>query len=114
MKNSVKGALFSGLIFPGLGQIVLKRYRRGAIIVTTVLVAIAVFVMKAVAISLMIVEEMRSESGTVDMSDISAAATQAAASSAYTALNILLLFVILCWISGTIDAYRIGRKMDLG
>jgi uncharacterized membrane protein len=114
VKNSLKGALFSGLIFPGLGQIVLKRYRRGAIIVTAVLVAMAVFVVKAVAISLMIVEEIQSESGTVDMSDISAAATQAAASSTYTALNLLLVFVILCWVSGTIDAYRIGRKMDLG
>lgn len=81
---------------------------------TTVLVAMAVFVVKAVAISLMIVEEIQSKSGAVDMSDISAAATQAAAGSNYSVLNLLLLLVILCWIFGTIDAYRIGRTMDLG
>ena len=37
MKNSMKGALLSGLVFPGLGQIALKRYRRGFALMLTVM-----------------------------------------------------------------------------
>ena len=29
MNNSIKGAIFSGLVFPGLGQVILKYYKRG-------------------------------------------------------------------------------------
>ncbi len=46
MKNSLKGAFLSGLIFPGLGQIILKHYKRGTVIMLTVLVGMSVFIVK--------------------------------------------------------------------
>ena len=39
MKNSLKGALLSGLVFPGLGQVVLKHYKRGFALMLTVSVS---------------------------------------------------------------------------
>ncbi len=113
MKNSLKGAFLSGLIFPGLGQIVLKHYKRGAVIMLTVLVSMSVFVVKVVQHALDILEKIESQGGAISMSTISNAATQASTTSGNLTLNIVLLLVILCWIIGVVDAYRIGKIKDI-
>ena len=113
MNNSLKAAVLSGLIFPGLGQIVLKRYKRGAVIMLTVLVSLSVVVAKAVQHALAILEKIESEGGAISMSTISNAATQASATSGSLTFNLVLLLVTLCWIIGVVDAYRIGKKKDI-
>ena len=113
MNNSLKGAFLSGLIFPGLGQIVLKHYKRGAVIMLTVLVSASVVVVKAVQHALAILEKIESDGGAISMSTISNAATQASTTSGSLTFNLLLLLVILCWIIGVVDAYRIGKKKDI-
>jgi len=113
MKKASKGALFSGLVFPGLGQIVLKHYLRGAVIVVTVFASLTLFIMKAVENALTIVEQMELEGGSISMDDITEAANQASTASADLTLNLALLVILLCWVAGTIDAWWLGRKMDL-
>ena len=61
MNNSLKGALLSGLIFPGLGQVALKHYKRGAVIILTVIVSMATVVVKAVQHALTILEKIELE-----------------------------------------------------
>lgn len=113
MNNSLKGALLSGLIMPGLGQVVLKRYKRGVVIMLTVLVSLTVIIVKAVQQALVILENIELEGGAIDMSTISNAATQASTGSGSLVFNLLLLLIIVSWIIGTVDAYRIGRKIDI-
>ena len=113
MNNSLKGALLSGLIFPGLGQIVLKHYKRGAVIMLTVLVSLSVVVVKAVQHALAILDKIASEGGTISMSTISNAATQASNTSGSLTFNLVLLLAILCWIIAIVDAYRIGNRKDI-
>ena len=113
MKKATKGALFSGLVFPGLGQIVLKHYLRGAIIVVTVLGSLTLFIMKAVENALTIVEQMDLEGGSISMDDITEAANRASAASVDPTLNLALMVILFCWIAGTIDAWWVGRKIDL-
>ncbi len=113
MKNSLKGAFLSGVIFPGLGQIVLKHYKRGAVIMLTVLAGLSVVVAKAVQHALTILEKIESEGGAISMSAISNAATQASTTSGSLIFNLILLLLILCWIIGVVDAYRIGKKKDI-
>ncbi len=113
MNNSLKAAFLSGLIFPGLGQIVLKHYKRGAVIMLTVLVSLSVVVAKAVQHALAILEKIESEGGAISMSTISNAATQASATSGNLTFNLVLLLVAVCWIIGVVDAYRIGKKKDI-
>ncbi len=113
MNNSLKGAFLSGLIFPGLGQVVLKHYKRGAVIMLTVLVSLSVVVVKAVQHALAILEKIESEGGAISLSTISNAAVQASTTSGSLTFNLLLLLVILCWIIGVVDAYRIGKKKDI-
>ena len=113
MNNALKGAFLSGVIFPGLGQVVLKHYKRGAIIMLTVVVGMSVVVVKAVQHALAILETIESGGGAISMSTISNAATQASNTSGGVTFNLVLLLVILCWIFGVVDAYRIGKEKDI-
>lgn len=113
MSNSLKGALLSGLVFPGLGQVVLKRYKRGVVIMLAVLAGMTVIVVKAVQNALAILEKLEQEGGALDMTAITNAATQASTGSGSLVINLLLLLIIVSWIIGVVDAYRIGRKIDL-
>ena len=113
MNNSLKGAFLSGLVFPGLGQIVLKQYKRGAVIMLTVLVSLSVIVIEAVQKAFTIIEKIESKGGTIDMNTISNAATQASSTSDSLIFYFALLLIIFCWIIGVVDAFRIGKKKDI-
>jgi len=113
MKNSIKGAFLSGVVFPGLGQVILRHYIRGAVIILTVLVSLFVVIVIAVQNALAILEKIGAEGGTISMSTISNAATQASTASESLIFKFLLLLIIFCWIIGTVDAYRIGKKKDI-
>jgi hypothetical protein len=113
MKNSVKGALLSGLVFPGLGQIVLKRYARGIVLMTAVMIALYVMIVTAVQQAYAILGSIESEGGVPDSEAIGQAAAQAAAASDSPVVAAMSLLLIVCWVVGIIDAYRIGRQKDL-
>ena len=113
MNNALKGALWSGLIFPGLGHIVLKHYKRGAVIILAVLVSMAAVVAKAVQHARAILDKIELEGGAMNMSTISHAATEASTNYGSLTLNLLLLLPIVFWIIGVVDAYRIGKKKDI-
>ncbi len=112
MNNAIKGALWSGLIFPGLGQIVLKHYKRGTVIMLTVLVSLAVVVVKSVQHAIAILEKIELEGGVISITTISNAASKASTTSGNLTLNFALLLIIFCWVIGIVDAYIIGKKKD--
>jgi len=112
MRSSLKGALLSGLVFPGLGQMVLRHFRRGVVLASIVFAGLAVIVVKAVQKSLVVLEKIKAEGGTIDTGTISQTAAQATTASEGLMMNALLLLLVVCWIFGIVDAYRIGKKMD--
>ncbi|MFC1858781.1 hypothetical protein ACFL9U_12270 [Thermodesulfobacteriota bacterium] len=113
MNNAIKGALLSGLLFPGLGQVILKHYKRGVVLMLSVLTALTVVVVVVVQQALTILEKIELEEGGLEMSAISDAVAQASNTSYSRILNFVSLLIIFCWIFGIVDAYRIGRKRDL-
>jgi TM2 domain-containing membrane protein YozV/cbb3-type cytochrome oxidase subunit 3 len=112
MNNSLKGALLSGLVFPGLGQVILKHYQRGIALMVTVLVSLLVIIVKAVQQAFIILEKIELEGGPIDMSTISDAAIQSSTTSDNFIFNVVAILIIICWIVGVVDAYRIGNKKD--
>ena len=103
----------SGLIFPGLGQVALKYYKRGAVIILAVTVILTAVTVKAAKLALAILEKIELEGGIISMSTILNATTRASANSGDFTFNLLFLLISACWIIGTIDAYIIGRKKDI-
>ena len=58
MNNALKGALFSGLVFPGLGQIMLKHYKRGAVLTLAITAALLAILIKTVQQAVTILEKI--------------------------------------------------------
>ena len=113
MPNAFKAALLSGLVFPGLGQLVLKHHKRGIALMLVVLSCLVAIVVKGVQQSLAILEKIASEGGVIDMKTVSSAASQASTTSSSLIFNLGLLLIIICWMIGVVDAYRIGKKKDI-
>ncbi|MFV1956481.1 MAG: hypothetical protein ACC669_01670 [bacterium] len=113
MKYSLKGALWSGVVFPGLGQIILKRYKRGIVLILTVSASLTVIAIKAAQYAFTVLEMIELEGGVIDLKTITDAAAQASSTSDSLVFNLGFLLIGVCWIFGTVDAYRIGKKMDL-
>ena len=113
MNYSLKGAFLSGLVFPGLGQVVLKHYKRGIAMMLVVLAGLSIVVSEATEQALTILEKVESQGGPIDMKTISNAATQASTTSDSIFFNGALFLIIICWISAVVDAYKIGKKKDL-
>jgi hypothetical protein len=113
MSNALKGALYSGLIFPGLGQVILKHYKRGIVLVFTVFAIMIVIVLKAVQHASAVLEKVEVEGVVIDIQTITDAATQASSTSDNLIYNLGFLLIVVCWIFGIVDAYRIGKKKDL-
>jgi hypothetical protein len=112
MNNSLKGALLSGLVFPGLGQVLLRHYRRGIAFILTVSIILLIIVVKAVQQAFTILEKIEAEGGALSMNTIMNAVTQASTPSDSLTLKLLLFLLIFIWIIGVVDGYRVGKKKD--
>jgi TM2 domain-containing membrane protein YozV len=110
MKKSLKAALLSGLIFPGVGQFWLKHALRGIALVAAVSASLAVIVVKVSQQAFAILEKIESEGGAVDL--VAIANTANASSSADGAIKIASLVLVACWVISTVDAYLLGSKKD--
>ncbi len=113
MKNSTKAVILSGLGFPGLGQIIVKCYVRGIVLVIATLAGCVAFIIKAVSIALSILDKISADGGMIDITTVTDAANRAVRNSDNQILKYSLLLMILCWVIGIIDAYIVGRKKDL-
>ncbi|MFZ2631608.1 MAG: hypothetical protein WA081_04880 [Desulfosalsimonadaceae bacterium] len=113
MKASLKGALLSGLVFPGAGQIALKHTGRGIALILAVMVGMAAMIVKGVQIALAILDKLAASGGVIDVPAITAAATRAITASDSLILNGAFFLIVICWVFGIVDAYFIGRKIDM-
>jgi len=113
MKNSIKGALLSGLVFPGLGQIALKHYWRGGALILAVMAGLYIMIVTAVQQAYVILDSIEAEGGMPDSDTISQAAAQAAAASGSPMITAVSVLIIVCWVVGIVDAYLIGKQKDL-
>jgi hypothetical protein len=110
MKKSLKAALLSGLIFPGVGQFWLKHALRGSALVAAVSASLAVIVVKVSQQAFAILEKIESEGGAVDLVAIANAANASSATDG--AIKIATLVLVASWVVSMVDAYVLGSKKD--
>jgi hypothetical protein len=108
MKQSIKAALISALLFPGLGQIlVLKRFARGCIFLLPTLAG-AVTILRVVAVQVNALAGQLAN-GTLPF-DITMIAQQIAASRTNgPAMTAATLACVLCWSASILDAILFGN-----
>jgi hypothetical protein len=112
MNKATKAALLSALLFPGLGQMYLKRYVRGLIPMVLVLAGLGLWVVDATVRALRELDKMQIQGGLIDPSAIAARAAASSASGEWYSPLILPLIVV-CWLFSVIDAYRLGKGKEL-
>jgi hypothetical protein len=115
MKTAVKAGLLSALVFPGAGQLLQKKRKRGIALILITAVSFVIVVVKAVQQALTILETIASEGGVIDMDRISETAAGTITSSENFIIPMFLSLLILCWIIGVVDALFLGgEENDLG
>ena len=105
MKVSVKAALLSACVFPGLGQFYLKRYRRGFAFIIPALIGVGVMVWMAVVSVLNRLDTMTAMPTMSNLTDSGSLNT-----SPY--YNLILFLLFCCWVFAIIDAYRTGKEKE--
>jgi len=114
MNNALKGLLFSALIFPGAGQIILARYARGALFFALAFVSGILCITGIVRQAVVALQDLVARGVVIDTPKVISLVADISiyASSLLIQLSFLLLFC--CWLTSSFDAWLIGRKMDEG
>ena len=113
MKPSIKGALFSGLVYPGSGQLILGRIFAGGTfaILTTIGFGVLIYrIAKRLYLALDRVLPMLANDE-IDFSKIINSMDQ----SPYSSWNVELIsfvLVVICWVSAAVHAYVVGKQID--
>jgi len=111
--TSVKAALLSGLLFPGAGQIFLKKYYRGAIFIICSLAFVFLLILHVVFTG----KDILNSSFLIDTSSakynflLFTAEIIKSLDLNYVVLIFLMIFLL--WITSIIDAYFSGKKDSL-
>jgi len=114
MKVSYKAALLCAFVFPGVGQLYLKRYWRGLVIMFVVFTGLGYMVWWATVSALKGLDDAMAKvpGGTVNLQELSdIVGSKMLTTNPY---HDAVFSVIVCfWIFAIIDAYRIGRQREL-
>lgn len=106
MKKSVKAALLSALVYPGAGHFFLKKYALCAVFSCTFSVPLYFIISEIVAKAENIVEQIKNGEIPLDIAAISESLSSANAQE----LNIKMYVLVIVWLLGIVDSYRIGRS----
>jgi len=112
MKKSSKAALLSGLIFPGIGHIALKKYLRGSALMFFSLVALSVIITRIYQRALIIVDRINSGDIPVDTVAIADMVSNSTSSADSFTENFAVVVLGACWLIGIIDSYRLGVAQE--
>jgi hypothetical protein len=112
MKRSSKAALLSGLIFPGIGHVVLKQYLRASILIVSTLVALKVIVTSTYQRALTVVDRINHGDIPVDARALEEMVSNSAGGAGSLVENIAVIVLVACWLIGIIDSYRLGVAQE--
>lgn len=110
MNKSIKSALLSALIFPGVGQISAGYKKKGWSFITVSSLLLYLIVNKVIQQANSIINEMQQSGIAINVEEISNKVSASIGFSDNTYLNILLLLFIIGWIISIVDAYLLNIK----
>ena|SRR5262249_34097224 len=111
MSYAIKAALLSGLVFPGLGHLYLRRFLRGLLLAAGAAALSWFLVSVAVNSAMDIAGKIESGDVPPNAEDISALVSKASQANE-RATDIATAILIALWIIGIVDSYREGRAKD--
>jgi TM2 domain-containing membrane protein YozV len=113
VKKATKAALLSGLVFPGIGHLYLKRYVQGILLSAGAAFASCYIVTVVVTAALDAAEKIQSGGVRLDMDAISGLVSQQMGGAEHT-VNVAMITLGVLWVAGIVDSYRQGRAHEKG
>jgi len=112
MKSSLKGAFLSGLVYPGLGQIIQKHYLRGFSLIGICTASLFVITFAALKRYETFLANLETGNIEYDITTIFQEASKFTVSQDNSLLKYASALIFGCWFIGTVDAYLSGKKTD--
>jgi hypothetical protein len=110
MNLATKAALFNALIFPGWGQIYLKKYKKGISIIIAIIAGVVSILLSVIQTTITILKVTPFKKGTITFISVFQLAIDSIKALDRYYLFLILLSMILLWIFSIIDAYISGKK----
>jgi hypothetical protein len=111
MNRSAKAALLSGLVFPGVGQLFLKRPLRAMIFLLPALLASLYFTHIILQPVMAIAADIQSGMLALDPLLIHARIEQSRVDTG--AMNLAAIVLVAAWLVSTVDAWWLGRAHEV-
>ena len=111
MNKSMKGALLSALVFPGVGQISIGHKKRGGFIIVANCMFLYMMISEIIEQASSLVEKIQKSGVPLDSESISNKTSELVSFSDNPSLNTLLILLVFSWIASVIDAYILGEKI---
>ena len=108
MDAALKAALMSALVFPGVGQLYLKRPARALAFLLPALVAALYFGNQLYVRVALIKAQI--EAGTMAFDPLAIAARLERDAPPTTLMRVAIGVILVCWVGATVDAWLIGRR----
>ncbi len=109
MKNRTRGVLWSALVFPGSGQIVLHHWKRGAVFAVLSIAVVVAMVFTLIRGIWTGMESTALQGGEITLSSMGTVVV----SSLKTVKAHFLVPMALLWLASVIDAWYTGKKTYL-
>ncbi|MFA5322296.1 MAG: hypothetical protein WC373_06440 [Smithella sp.] len=110
MNMATKAALFNALLFPGWGEIYLKKYKRGILIITAVAMGSLSILWSIIQKTIVILKITPFQKGTVTFGAVVQLGFDTIRSLNLRYLLFILLSMVLLWLVSIMDAYLLGKK----
>lgn len=110
MKKSIKSALLSAMIFPGVGQISAGFIKRGWLIILVNCVLLYLMISEIVQQAYNVINTMQKSDIALDAEKITNTTSDLIGFSSNSYLNSLLIILIISWAYAIFDAYHIAIK----
>jgi len=112
MKKTMKAALLSGLVYPGIGQLIYQAYWRAFTLFAIFSAAVYYYVEEVVSKYQPLVDKVKSGEVALNSQALAAEISQNPIIIDQQLVSTLTYILITCWLVGIIDAYRLGIKKD--
>jgi hypothetical protein len=112
MNKSMKAALLSVFIFPGVGHFFLKKYISGTVLAAAAMTALYLIISRAVARTLQITEKIQRGDVQLDVAAITDLVSKPPSGTEGQLLNMATTMLIVVWLIGIVDSFRAGRRQD--
>ena len=113
MKESTRGVLLSGLVYPGLGQLILGQVFAGVMFMLLTTAGLFVFIYRIVQRSVRVIDEILPllANNKIDVNTLNERLSRDSAGG-WGAETISLIAVAGFWLAAMVHAYFVGKKID--